>query len=187
MKTKSNPEWINWISSEQFNDQDLFKIVIFYVFHTPCSQLSCMGKSLSDYGWHNPWKKPYFLNRQLRQASSAHQLIYSAEKCDELDKFLSAANLKDNFPSDLSNERICIYDNKKNQFNSIFYHIRNALAHCRLNMVDVENECVFIFEDVASVKNSKDKEVRARMILKKSTLLKWIHIIENGEREYNKS
>ena len=64
----------------------------------------------------------------------------------------------------------------------MFYHLRNAFAHCRLNMVDVDGECVFILEDVVTSKGKN--KLSARMILRKSTLLKWIDIIESGEIKY---
>lgn len=182
-----NPDWIRWIAPEHFNDQDLFKIVIFFVFHSPCSNLSSMGKTLDEYGWSAPWRKPYYLNKQLRQASLYELVFYSAKGYNEMDVALEKADLKETFPSDFSRERICIYDNQGNQFLSVFYHIRNAFAHCRLNMVDVDGDCVFIFEDVQPKKNSNQLKVSARMILRKSTLLKWIDLIENGAREYQKT
>lgn len=104
-----------------------------------------------------------------------------------MDAALEKADLKENFPCNFSHERICIYDNQGNQFLSVFYHLRNAFAHCRLNMVDVAGECVFILEDVQPNKNSDQLKVSARMILRKSTLLKWIDLIENGESEYKKT
>ena len=103
-----------------------------------------------------------------------------------MDNALEKADLKENFPSNIANERVCIYDNQKNQFMSIFYHIRNSFAHCRLNMVDVDGECIFIFEDVQPNKNKNKLKISARMILRKRTLLKWIDLIEHGERRYNK-
>lgn len=145
-----------------------------------------MGKTLAEYGWSAPWRKPYYLNKQLRQAASLYELIYSAKEYDKMDEALDKADLKETFPSDLSRERICIYDNQGNQFLSVFYHIRNAFAHCRLNMVDIDGECVFIFEDVQPKKKSNQLKVSARMILRKSTLIKWIDLIENGECEYQK-
>ena len=184
--SQRNPSWIDWIVPERFNDQDLFKIVIFFVFHSPCANLSTMSKSLSDYGWNTPWRKPYCLNKQLRQTASTYNLIFSAKGYDEMEVALEKADLKDAFPSDFSRERICIYDNQGNQFLSVFYHFRNAFAHCRLNMVDVDGECVFILEDVQPKKNAEPLKVSARMILRKSTLLNWIELIENGEREYKK-
>lgn len=178
-----NPEWLEWIAPERFNDPDLFRIVVFYVFHSPCDGLSARGKSLRKYGWSDPWKKPYCLNEQLKQASTNCKLIFSAKKLDQMDAKLREAFLYDGFPSDLATERICVHDGKKNQAMSVFYHIRNALAHCRLNMQEVDGECVFIMEDLGG---RKKDEVSARMILRKSTLLKWIDIIEAGEREYKK-
>lgn len=185
--TERNPEWLNWLAPDRFNDKDLFRIVIFFVFHSPCAQLSAMRKTLLEYGWTAPWKKPYYLNKQLRQAASNYELLFSAKGYDEMDVALEKADLNATFPSDLSRERICIYDNQGNQFLSVFYHIRNAFAHCRLNMVDIDGECVFILEDVQPKKNTDQLKVSARMILRKSTLLKWIELIENGERGYTKS
>lgn len=185
--TERNPAWINWIAPDSFNDKDFFRIVTFFMFHSPCANLSAMRKTLLEYGWHTPWKKPYYLNRQLRQAASNYEIIYSAKGYNEMDEALEKAALKESFPSDFSRERICIYDNQGNQFLSVFYHIRNAFAHCRLNMVDVDGECVFVLEDVQPNKNLDRLKVSARMILRKSTLLKWIELIENGECVYKKT
>lgn len=184
--TERNPEWINWIAPDSFEDKDLFKIVIFFLFHSPCENLSSIRRTLSEYGWTVPWKKPYYLNKQLRQVASNYELLFSVKGYNEMDIALAKADLYDAFPSNLARERICIYDNQGNQFLSVFYHIRNAIAHCRLNMVDVDGECVFIFEDVQPKKNSNQLKVSARMILRKSTLLKWIDLIENGECKYKK-
>ncbi|MFR6292273.1 MAG: hypothetical protein ACLUKQ_12595 [Peptococcaceae bacterium] len=184
--TKRNPDWMKWIAPDRFNDQDLFRIVIFFVFHSPCKNISSMGKSLAEYGWSAPWSKPFYLNKQLRQAASNYALIYPAATYDEMDVALEKAELENFIPFDCSRERICIYDCQSNQFLSVFFHIRNAFAHCRLNMVDVNGECVFLLEDVCPQKDKDDLKVSARMILYKSTLLKWIEIIENGEREYQK-
>ena len=103
-----------------------------------------------------------------------------------MDEALRKANLYDGFPADLESERICVYDNMHNQFLSVFYHLRNAFAHCRLNMVDIDGECVFILEDVIHEKKTNALKLSARMIIKKSTLLNWIDLIEGGEKEYDK-
>lgn len=42
-----------------------------------------------------------------------------------------------------------------------------------------------ILEDIGS-RNKKGLPVSTRMIIKKSTLLNWIDIIEGGEKEYTK-
>ena len=178
-----SPDWLRWIVPEEFNDADLFRIVTFFVFHSPCPDLSSMGRSLAEYGWNSPWRKPYHLNRKLKRAASNYDLIFSAQNYDTLELALDKANLKDSFPSDFQTERIAFVDNKKNQFQSIFYHIRNSFAHCRLNMVNVHGECIFVLEDVVPKNNADQLKLSARMIIKKRTLLKWIDIIEKGEYE----
>ena len=185
--TDIHPKWLKWLSPDSFNDEELFRIITFFVFHSPCSDLSSMSKTLSEYGWSAPWQKPYYLNKQLKQLSSNYELLFSACRYDKMDTELEKANLKDNFPSDLSHERICFVNNKSNQFLSVFYHIRNAFAHCRLSIIEVDGECVFVFEDVQFNRNADKLKVSARMILRKSTLLNWIDLIESGEREYKKS
>lgn len=121
----------------------------------------------------------------MKQAATNFDLLFSAATYDKISEALEKADLKDNFPSDLSKERICIYNNEKNQFMSVFYHIRNAFAHGRLNIVDVNGECTFILEDIVpNHSNPQRQKVSARMILKRSTLLRWIEIIEDGECEY---
>lgn len=184
--TDINPTWLKWIAAEKFNDNDLFRIVIFYVFHCPSKDSSYMRKSLKAYGWKSPWKKPYKLNEQLKLASKNKNLIFSANTYLDMHLALEKADLKGNFPSNIERERICIYDVKKNQFESVFYHLRNAFAHCRLNMIDVKGECYFILEDGIQDKKKNKFKVSARMILSKTTLLKWIDIIENGEKEIKK-
>lgn len=76
--TERNPDWIKWIAPERFDDKELFRIVIFFVFHSPCANLSSMGKTLAEYGWSAPWRKPFYLNKQLQQAASNYKLIYPA-------------------------------------------------------------------------------------------------------------
>lgn len=180
--TERQPEWLEWIAPESFEDKELFKIVTFYLFHCPSEKSSYMRKSLKDYGWNTPWRKPYKLNEQLKRATNNERLIYSSQTIKEMDKALEKAQLDKNFPNDTELEKICIYNCKKNQFESIFYHIRNAFAHCRLNMKEQNKECIFILED-GKPKNDKQFIVTARMIIKKSTLLKWMDIIENGEKK----
>ena len=182
--TDINPKWMEWIVPDKFNDADLFKIVTFYLFHCPSESSSYMRKSLKEYGWNTPWRKPYKLNEQLKRATNNPKLIYSSKTLKDMEATLEKANLDNHFPQNIELERVCIYNCKANQFESVFYHIRNSLAHCRLNMLNVNGECVFILEDgKPSAKDKSKFEVSARMILYKRTLLKWIAIIENGEKQ----
>ena len=182
--TEIQPRWLQWIVPDRFDDKELFRIVTFYVFHCPSENSSYMRKSLKEYGWNTPCRKPYKLNNQLKQVTNNEHLIYSSSTLKDMDVALEKAELDIDFPNNIELEKICIYDSKKNQFESIFYHIRNAFAHCRINMMDKNGECVFIMEDGKPNKDKTKFEVSARMIIKKSTLLNWIEIVENGEKEF---
>jgi hypothetical protein len=79
-----------------------------------------MGRSLEEYGWTNPWQKPYWLNKQLIQAVSNPQLLNTCHSYDNIEEALKKADLLDPFPKDSNRERICVYDNMNNQFLSVF-------------------------------------------------------------------
>ena len=96
---------------------------------------------------------------------------------------LKKADLMDNFPDNLDRERICVVNNKKNQFMSVFYHIRDSFAHGRFFVQDCNGRKVFVMEDVAPREGSLEP-VTARMIIRKETLLNWINLIKGGEKLY---
>lgn len=188
-KMKKAPEIIklSWIDDKHvdyFSDEDFRKIYNFFVINTPCEDLSSRAITLQEYGWKTPWRKPFYLNKQLKTASSNYKLIYSASTYNAVADALEKSDLKSDFPEKANIERICIYDSKSNQFMSVFAHIRNAFAHGRFKVVPVNDlsDSVFIFEDIA-----KNNKISARMILRKSTLLKWISIISGGERKFEES
>lgn len=177
--------WIKRITPEQFADKDLIRIITFFVFHSPCENVSAMGKAFREYGWSKPWGKPCFLNKQLKEAATAGKLIYAAKTYDEMEIKVQEASLDDAaFPSGLSKERICAYVGGESQIPSVFRHLRNSFCHGRFAVYHMNGEEIFAFEDVKPG-NAKLK-LSARMVLRKSTLLRWIEIIENGEQAYKK-
>ena len=173
---KKTPEiiklsWVDDKSADYFSDEEFGKIYNFFVINTPCENLSSRGITLQEYGWKNPWEKPFYLNRQLKATC---KLIYTASTYNAFADALEKSDLKSDFPEKTSIERICIYDSKDNQFMSVFFHIRNAFAHGRFKVVLVNDlsDSVFIFEDI-----KKQNQISARMNLRKSTVFKWISII----------
>lgn len=177
------PTWMIDTSVEEY-DKDFIKIIDFFQFHSPVPGQSARCKTLAEYGWIDPWKKPYWLNKQLRQMSSNYDLLFTAKSGGEMEENLERADLIDAFPNDLGRERICVADNKNNQFMSVFYHIRDAFAHGRFYITEFENHKTFVMEDVTP--GLGKKPVSARMIIRKDTLLAWISLIENGEKLYTK-
>lgn len=175
------PNWIINIDPKILDSDSLKTIYQFYVVHTPCEELSARARTLDYYGWNEPWKKPSKLNEKLESISTSDKLIYHADKYDNMEDALKQANLlEEAFHNDISEERVCVYNNKKNLFMSVFYHLRNSLAHGRYNVFETKGDRVFILEDVSSKGKDAKVSVSARMVLFESTLLKWIYIIENG-------
>ena len=66
-----NPKWVNRVEYNKFKNNDMLHILSFFVFNTPCDELSAMSKTLKEYGWSEPWKKPFYLNKQLKQGTTA--------------------------------------------------------------------------------------------------------------------
>jgi len=179
---ESTPQWLSEISTTEY-DEEFIRIIDFFLFHSPVPGQSARCKTLAEYGWRAPWKKPYWLNKQLKQSTSNYELLYTSNNQGCMEENLESANLKDGFPSNISIERICVVNNKNNQFMSVFYHLRDAFAHGRFNIEDVDGQKIFIMEDVASTKGEM-LPVTGRMIIRKESLINWINIIEAGEKEY---
>lgn len=176
MKTEKDVNYIlvdskaSWIDKETDNklmSAEIQKIINFYVLHVPCEDLSARATVL---------KNTYKLKKEMHLMDS--NFFFMAEVWNEMKPVLEDAGLSKNFPPKKYEEKICVYK-KDNQLVSVFSHIRNSLAHGRFNIIDFNSETFFILED-SGTKN----RVSARMILKKSTLLKWIEAIEGGEKAY---
>lgn len=186
---KKTPEiiklsWVDDKSADYFDDENFRKIYNFFVTNTPCEDLSSRAITLQEYGWKTPWRKPFYLNKQLKFACSNLDYLFFPKNRYEFLATLEKADLKDAFPKNIDIERICVSASNRSQFMSVFAHIRNAFAHGRFKVVPVNDlpDSVFIFEDIA-----KNNKISARMILRKSTLLKWIPIILGGERKFEES
>lgn len=182
--------WITALDERNFSDDNFQKILSFFLIHTPVISLFAQAKDLHSHGWSSPWNKKYYLNKQLKEASSNYNLIFSTKKYDVMSDAITKADLRTNFLTDLQTERIAIYISNKDQsqFISVFNHIRNSIAHARfvIRKAEIEGRYkrVYVFQDGKLEKNGF--KISARMVLREETLLKWIDIISGGEVEYNK-
>ena len=102
--TERNPKCLQWIALEEFNDNDLFRIVIFFVFHSPCDGLSVLGKTLQEYGWSNPLGKPFYLNKQLKKVVNNTNLLTAIRNYSDMNESLEKTQLLNDFMSEFSLE-----------------------------------------------------------------------------------
>ena len=177
-----NPGWIKKRVPDEYADDSLKDLIMFFVINTPCTDLSSSGIDLSYYGWGKDLWKNEKLKKDLFQiAGIARGSTFAvAQKTSEMKSVCEKASLKKDFHRSRDKERIAIFKGRYNEFLSICYHIRNAFAHGRLAMYDYENgkDIVFVLED--GVKKNGEFQVRSRMVLKKSTLIKWMQILKSG-------
>lgn len=162
------PTWIKNNNIELL-DSNFQKIINFYLLKTPAENLSARSKSVESYGWNNT----YNLKKKIGLTSKQSCFTF-ADTLNEMEDALTDSNLRKRFWENY-NERACLYL-QKNQLNSLFYHIRNSLAHGRFDIAKRKEDNIYIMEDV------NKKCISARMVIKESTLLNWIEIIEQGEQ-----
>lgn len=178
-----NPGWLATRVPTSYNDENLMRIIMFYVINTPCADLSARGIELSKYGWDSSIWRNDKLKKQLFDVAGIkrNESFIAVKKLDEIKEACKKINLAKGFQRDREKERLVIYKpSKYNEFLAICYHVRNSLAHGRLAMYPIKDseDIMFVMED--GVARAKKFQVRARMVLKKSTLLEWIDILEKG-------
>lgn len=191
-KTKNNngnelaplsPGWIKKRVPDSYADDVLKELILFYVINTPVTDLSSSGIPITDYGWNKDvWKKGKLKKELFRIANiQSKKTFFVAKKTNEMKKACKKASLSKGFHKNRDHERIVVYKGRYSEFLCICYHIRNAFAHGRLAMYDCDNnkDVMFVLED--GVKKQNKFQVRSRMILRKSTLKKWMDIIKSGQ------
>lgn len=178
--TLINPKWIKKVVPASYADDGLKRIILFYVINTPCVKLSSSGIPLSKYGWKkNVWQKGELKEWLFSLAGLCkNETFFVSEHADKTKNLFMMANMNGDFYKKRDREKIAIYKGSYNEFESILYHIRNSLAHGRLAMYEINNSSDIMFALEDGVYRKGEFLVRSRMILKKSTLLKWIDVLE---------
>ena len=49
-------EWLQRNINQEFANGDFFRIVMFYILHSPCKKGSYNPVKLESYGWKNPYR-----------------------------------------------------------------------------------------------------------------------------------
>lgn len=104
----------------------------------------------------------------------------------ELLELFHKAELEECFYEHIKTERAAFLKCENNEYMSLFHHIRCALAHGRIAMFEdsKNHDIIFVMENGSD--KGKDFQVKARMVLRKSTLLRWAKIITDGPQEPEK-
>ena len=181
LRVSEHPEWIDVKSFNKKELEVLKEILPFYIINTLQESYSYRGIPITNYGWpDNVWNTKELKEQLFHVANlSLEYNLFMANRLEDMDEICSKAHLDNNFYQYRDQERIAIYVNSNsNLVLSIFKHIRNSLAHGRFVMYPSGDDYILAME---SVDNSRQGLVlKARMVLRASTLIKWMEIIKNG-------
>lgn len=175
-----NPSWISSEDTEKHWKDNLSDIFLFYVVFCSCKQYATQGRTLDFYKWKkNPWSSKRYLKDNLDDAASKG--FIKQRKMTEwynVKSKLSAVG-KANQEWYKSQSEFTVYSNvETNDYMSLFYHIRCALAHGRFNVFEHSGVKWYALEN--GVQKGKHFRVKARIVLKEETLLGWMKIITSG-------
>ncbi len=184
------PKWLlEDLPEEVITSSDWLKVLRFFVIESPCSGQSNRRKDICEKWGNAPWMPPRYLKIPLNLAvfgirSSRFVKVGSKSKIEDA---LSKQDLLHNFPSKMESQRAVFTKangkGNSSSYMSLFYHIRNALAHARFGLLkDKEGQFVFVFEDgrKREVQDKEQFELTARGIVRFGSLLKIIEVIESG-------
>lgn len=191
--TEIHPEWLDTIVPPEYEDAGLYEIILFFVIHSPCNGQSSKGISLTDRGWKvKPWYSPKYLKEKLDKViwGDGLRLLKMVEGKAKLLPEINSLDLDDDFYTHRDKQRM-LYSKISNsgcesEYMSLFYHIRNALAHGRLAMYPAKNnDITFVMEDGKQIgrESNNDFEVSARIVINKSSLLRVIELLKNPPTE----
>lgn len=181
-----HPQWLDTIILNRYCDESLYKIILFFVIFSPCPKYCTQGRTLQYYHWkEKPWTTNRYLKDRLDDGifSDRKKYFRCVERISELAEAVHKAELEDDFYLHREIERVAFINTAGNEYMSLFHHIRCALAHGRIAMFEDNGgeDIVFVMENGVDV--GADFHVKARMVLRKGTLLKWIDVITTGPQE----
>lgn len=180
------PGWIHTKDSLIYSN-NFTSIINFYLFSTPCPNLSSSGQTMIDREWSKDvWKTPYLREYLLKIANLNDSTYKKVTVLKEMSNGAATIKLNGTFQKKRDANRIVFYNgNKDSEFLNIFFYIRCAIAHGRFEIhTDEDGNSIYMLEAVKKINKTDDYEVRARMILRESTLVEWATIIKNGQKSF---
>ncbi len=116
-----SPGWIKKRVPDNYADNDLRDLIIFFVINTPCTDLSSSGIGLNEYGWGKDiWKNERLKKCLFDIAGIERNSSFAvAHNANEMKDTCKKTSLKKSFHKSRDRERIAIYKGRYNEFISI--------------------------------------------------------------------
>lgn len=165
--------WNQGIYPLEAKNSNFSKIIDFYLFQCPVyrkstkQQVSVRGKTFESRKIAD--KKLRSLLIELKKSVEYYECVDKNERIEDKIKTIenSGRYVDKNFQMVVFHE-----DTDLGKTKTIFYVVRNALAHGAFSVTNIKKEKVYYFE------NSRNKTVKAQIRIKESTLLYWIDLVE---------
>ena len=186
--TSLEPDWLQeTLPDDPCKSLEWLEILRFFLINSPCCYQSNRRYNINNLWGPGPWIQDYHLKRPLNQIvfGSKECLFVKVNKKADLDTTLMDLRLDNDFTHDVDRQ-VAVFTKAPNKGNSntymsLFYHLRNALAHGRFGFVkDSTGNSVFLFEDGSGHQKPPEFELTARGIIRFDSLLGIIRTIEKG-------
>lgn len=184
LKVEPDEQWLHTIAGKDFYDDSFYRIIDFFVLHSPCKVSSYSPRTLEYLGWVNPWQSSRFRNAydEILGVEEATSFFHHEAKKHMLEMW-NAIGRENFFEVDGNEFAVIIHAGEGNPRMDILHHIRNSFAHGRFAVVRDHNEYFIFMEDVTTISRLPGLYVTARMCFKKSSLISLIDFFEKkGDR-----
>ena len=158
-----------WTFKNKLNiDERMKKIIQFYLFNTPVEGISARGSTFKELGWNKKRLTP-LLKKEIDFLSSNWKITTVKEIKAKLKTLGQLEKVKF--------EEMAIHINNKNSnIDSFFYAVRCAIAHGSFSVRKHKGQAFYVLEN-------KDKgKLKARIVIKESTLIYIMKIVSNPEK-----
>ena len=179
--TQAKPDWLLVPLAVDMRSEEWSKVVNFFVFESPCGFVSARGISLAERGWkHGMWGVYSYLKAPLDEIffGDSERLLFKVENREQFLACSRNNDFGDDFACHLSWSRALFVKRTEpgcsSSYMSLFYHLRNSLAHGRFSAQMTERGIVLCFEDgkLVGAAGSGKFEVTARIVLTLESLAK---------------
>lgn len=179
LKVEPDEQWLHTIIGKEFYDADFYRIIYFFVLHSPCRVSSYSPRLLESIGWKNPWQSSRFrLAFDEIMGLVENKTFFQHEAKNHFLEMWNRLGREELFAIDGESYAVVIHAGESNPRMDLLHHIRNAFAHGRYAVKCDHNEYYIFMEDVSTIKRLPGLYVTARMCLKKSDLLQLIDFFE---------
>lgn len=166
----------NWLFNDKirFNSRYFQRILDFYLFHCPVDNQSVRGKNFSEFGWSGQKRFAKLKALMLSAASSELKDRYKSCNKNDIEDVIKKFGLNIQKPN-LTEAVVFLSSEDRTVMGSLYRAIRHSLAHGSFTIMTYNKERYYLLENF-------DGYCKARLILKESTLLKWVSIVKEGYR-----